>query len=805
MFGEISVQPVPLPVPGSKKSGLQIIHESQQVPGLPHTLLFHDGRQLWGRLLELTSDTIIWERPDFSAPLSIPRADVRRIILASAWESPPSDRQTVTLKLPGGDWLAGDATSTDGRTFEMRLPHGVRWTIPRDQCAWLSLGRGVAPACGLSCSPLEMAGWEFAERGARMDWKDGTLTIRGAEWISWMAVASMCLEVAFEIPAESEPGLRMWFAPFGVGRAAGADALGPGVLRCDFGSENFSWFQGEQKGPRAEVAIPAPEDRAAPVHYRVFLDYHGRRLAVVRNGRKLGHWEWEKADAFIRSSGVVYFDRAPAAVDRALRFRDLRVQPWNQIVQHDGDFAPEDGQPRDAGSAVSGELTALTENDYTFAGATRPRDDGRFIEFSGTPTPLRQADALLDFSNMGHFLVDGLTISGEVAKGRTSFASTFTAAVKDLRAIVLPGNPVASGSEARVIFGNGDELPGSVLSAASGQPLRWQSGTQVLEIAPKMVAGIAFHPPPREFPRDDRAAFVELSNGDRVHAALTDLDADMLRLEHPLLGPVEFARGVVRTLYPRAAFSPLAFASIGAPLGEGADPTPVADADAPIRLPASVTLDERYLVFSRPSIFEDLPSLRRTLPPELTRYELHWTATAILRRAPSFSVGLGSASHAEGLRLNFYYNRLTVYPTLNGQISGKPKMRKTLRPPLGPNPANKLRLLVDVAAGKSMIYLNGELLGTVSDELGKHPPGLGETVEIRLDPFSAQLGSELWIGPWDGERLVAGRDRSPRTLFANDDLIEATPVAWREGNFQIDTENGPLDIDSEKCAHPLWR
>src|SRR4051794_37952578 len=56
-------------------------------PALPaefrQVLVFHNGRQLRGELVEMTKDEIVWRRKDAGEPLRFARAEVRRIALGT--------------------------------------------------------------------------------------------------------------------------------------------------------------------------------------------------------------------------------------------------------------------------------------------------------------------------------------------------------------------------------------------------------------------------------------------------------------------------------------------------------------------------------------------------------------------------------------------------------------------------------------------------------------------------------------------------------------------------------------------------
>src|SRR5579884_4151232 len=51
-------------------------------PNYRHMLIFHDRRQLRGRVASITQDEIVFVRPGASEPLRLPKHEIRRIVLS---------------------------------------------------------------------------------------------------------------------------------------------------------------------------------------------------------------------------------------------------------------------------------------------------------------------------------------------------------------------------------------------------------------------------------------------------------------------------------------------------------------------------------------------------------------------------------------------------------------------------------------------------------------------------------------------------------------------------------------------------
>jgi hypothetical protein len=114
--------------------------------GYEHSIVFVGGGELRGHLVSLDQESVVWQRPDFSAPCRFALGEISQLILngADAWlESEYPDREDqrdppvrATAQLAGGDWLSGEIVSPDGNSFSLELD-GAVFSFRRDQARGL--------------------------------------------------------------------------------------------------------------------------------------------------------------------------------------------------------------------------------------------------------------------------------------------------------------------------------------------------------------------------------------------------------------------------------------------------------------------------------------------------------------------------------------------------------------------------------------------------------------------------------------------------------------------------------------------
>ncbi len=780
------------------------------------TLLFHHGRQLRGELEQLTKDEVVWRRKDASDVLRFPRAEVRRVVLGSVDPMTNPFGMNVeyaaakgvampllaTVKLPGSDWLRGALTSADGDSFSLAMKGGTPLTLARGQVEWLHFDAKPAPVSGLGVGPLALEGW-LTGGTPRIESKDGTLTLHGALWIGRALAAPQRFEVAFEVPAEGEDDLRLWLQPF----TPRPNSYGTGTIQFVFGRQKLKWLVYHDSTKPTEVALPAEtQAETGPVRYRVLYDGPEQRVILLRNGRELGKFslkpKLEKAGANqLRTPRGFCFDRESRNEKTPLQFRQLSVRPWDGALPETtaAGSANQDRLSAPELPGVAGRLEKVRETELVFGGKTVPLGPDTFVQFPQTPTELAEAEALLSFGEQGEVSLAELQIGDGKVRGRSVFAPALELATGSLQAIAFAPREMAPPAGDLLVFKNGDELSGALVSATTGRPLRWRlaSGSEI-EFQTDRIAGVRL----TSSAQAPLAGMVELRSGERLRGATVAFDEQQVRWQHPLLGELILNRNALWRLYPTAGKSPR---------DGGQEPErwlrDMAKAKrmmnySRVRSQSDVwlALDGRFIL--RPS---ENSSGEQTLGPacelsaDLDRFELRLGFASPSHNPGTLHLGL-VAPDGGGVSINLssYYIYLYVRKSKSGMEQINREL--TIRDKIGESARMlNLRAFVNRPAGTIDLFLNGHYLGRIGQTAAERVPGIGRS--ITMDIYSSSrapvLFSEVSITPWSGELPRFGVD-APMTVLANGDVATGAPAALRDGRWHLESEIGPLDLPAEK-------
>ena len=893
LFGDDIVRKIDV---GARFGGGEEVESAKpkpKLPGFDHALVFHDGRQLRGELVELTKSEVVWRRPDAGEPLRFARDEVRRVVLAASAESDNSEGRrmvmanmevyicamirdvaaglggiigeavaqsvtvdfaraarvpqivqtmtvqmaatmkamnggpaevsedaekktavaTATLKLPGGDWLFGGVTSADGETFALKLADGTVLAIPRAPVEWLHFGAQPAPAFGFAGSVLDLESWPVRTSGTQMEVAGGTLTLRDGWMLGRALTPPKRFEVAFEVPEESEAGLRLWIQPFGPQ----PNSYGTGTVALVFGKKEISHCIYIRKFEHKKTALPKEAAGVkGPVDYRVLYDGVGRHLAVLRNGVLLGDWKFlEDADKEEKNAAAddeernitingLCFDSEEHGNLPGLRFNRLRVQPWDGALPKSGAEEPE-GDRLTVGkeSPEMGRLESVAEKELVFSGEKKPRAEGTFIQLHKTAPSLAEADAMLVFGQQGEVSVAGLEIRGGRALGRAAFAPALDLPAAALQTIVFPRRAEKTPPPLdALVFQNGDELRGTLLSAAAGAALRWKMANgQELEMQTARLAGVRFAATGGAG-KPAATATVELRNGDRLGGEFVALDERQLRFQHAQLGTLAIAREQLWSLFPNPHFA-VCDGGGDAVAGQVSRVKKEGDGQRRALAAPSTVLDGNYIFRGQPGGSRGEESSGLNVPaaeiPE--RFELRFDATEAGENPPNFGLILGTKKNQGTLNATFNYFQL--YLSMQNPKARRQDSRNIPLRDKFPDASSRmaLRVFVDRKVGTTAFYINGALILRTGQQAAERLPGLGEVVSITASPNQADsvtILSNLWIGPWNGELPRPGEGVPPLTALANGDSAPSVPVKMGDGKFTVESEAGPLELPLEK-------
>ena len=723
-----------------------------------------------------------------------------------------AESASATLKLPGGDWLFGEVTSADGETFALKMPDSTILTIARAPVEWLYFDARPAPAYGFAGGVLDLESWPVRTAGARMEVAGGTLTLRDGSLLGRALNPPKRFEVAFTVPAGHEEGLRLWIQPFGPQ----PNSYGTGTVVLTFGAKEISRCIYIRKMDRQKSPVPKdPAEQKRPVSYRVFYDGLDRHIAVLRNGVQLGDWKFnEDSDKDVKKRPVendeheitingLCFDREQDP-QMGLQFSHLRVQPWDGFLPESGAAEPA-GDRLSAGKErpVAGRLDAITADEIVFSGVKKKRAAGTLLRLREAGPSLTEADAMLVFGQQGEVSVAGLEIRDGRARGRTAFAPEFDLPVAALQTVVFPSRPAGAEKAAdALVFRNGDELPGKLLSATAGAGLRWKmAGGQEIGLGFTHLAGVRFAAAGGVRTVGELAT-VELCNGDRLRGEFTGLDGKQLHFQHAQLGTVQIARERVWSLYPNPRFpvwdgSRDAAAWIGEPTGRGAG-------SAGPQAARWTVLDGSYIqrgAHGGAHRSQETVSLRVPLKEIPERFEFRAEATDVNGNPPNFGLVLGTKDGKTSLQASFNYFNLSLYmnsPKGRGRDSSRNVPIREKVPDASSRLA--LRVFVDRKAGTADFFLNGALVTRIGQQANERLPGLGEIVSVSASEQKEMTSilSNLWIGPWNGELPRIGAGVPAATALSNGDAAPGAPEKWHDGKFLVETAAGPLELPLEK-------
>lgn len=798
--------------------------------GYGQTLVFKDGRELRGEVVEISQDQVVWKRADASEPLRFPRSEVRRIVTETSGRNSQNlfqrffnqrGNQTkkagkpslVTLKLPGGDWLFGKVASTDGQTFAVQLGEKSQLNIPRTRIEWMHFGDAPAPAFGFSGSTLDMEGWLPAN--ATMELVNGTLTVKGSSFIGRNIAQPDRFEISFELPEDAEEGTRLWLQPFGPQ----PNCYGRGTAEIRFGRKEISHMLFLDKFTRSKDPLPKESlEEKGPVKYRVFYDEAAKRVAVLRNGRKVGDWTYldnkdpagnAAAVREFRFNGICFDNENQNPGEKPLKFNQLHMLPWDgALPKADATADDQDHFSARDGAPVSGKLEVLTEKEVTFAGTPHPTEAGTFIRFPELQdAAFAGAEAKLDFGQQGEFSVRKLEVRDGKVHCETSFSSDFELPLSALQRLTFPlGSSPASATADVIVFKNGDELAGKALFAGLPGPLRWRTANgQEVNFESSRIAGLRLAATPKAAEAEktgNGAAMIELRNGERLTGKLLALDEKQLHMEHTHLGSLALDRSQLWHLFPNAQLK----ASDGGLTPGGwkwTDPGAKVGNRAKATMESAhwVHLDGTYFIRNGGNVsyfdVSTMPGLEYQISPEMERFELRVEATGLEGQAGNFLMAL-IGKNATTLNATLSYSQLQAV-VMNPQ-GRQPNWREIpLQEKLGVNNVHRaMRLFVDTKAGTCDFVLDGVHVARIGSDKNERLQKAQYTARIVPYPNQTSILSHLWIGPWNGELPMSETETAGTTALANGDVAPGTPKVLREGKLTIDSELGELNFPLEK-------
>ncbi len=778
---------------------------AQADPAGDQVLELTDGSQLHGRLTAFGKSELMWQRGDTAEPLAFAPQDVRRITFATAPEA-AVPKTNATIKLLGSDWLTGDLLGMAAGKFRLAVAGADVIEIDRAQAEWLHIFSKTPPpdAYDGPAGAMGLAGWDTGGTSGASTWDyaDGALIARAATQLTRRFEAltdRLDIEFSASDGGNAIRGLTLWLQP---GLQSRGYSKGSVYLRFQANNITANTYDGSNMKNFSAVV---PEDKKPPkeTHYRILQDKVGGKLIIFVNGKKVADWETQGQKEPERG-GSLSWQPTYWSSNMPWTLSKVRVRPW------DGNIAP-DPRPDDAARDVltsglhpvlpgeagknassldaiggmvglnifihtqcsgrrAGTLEAITADAVKFSGREIPADGPMFIRLgrAAAGAPAAGTVARVWLAQSGEFDVSALGFRDGQLKVRTSFGGDIALPLTAVRAIEFPhriaavDKALADGGDT-LIFRNGDELRGTLLSASHDHKVQWKpmKSERPADFAVNRLAGILLANRTKPAATAQTAA-VRFRNGDWLPGELLLLDATQVLLKSPLSANLRIDRADVRALYfgrdsevpvwdgasDRQAWMKATNAdSPGshARKDEGAKRNPWRYLDGAFTIPKNTSRGG----------YGNGPSVGRTFDTLPDKVEVSFDLST--PKGPAgYSIQLFIDENRQGLMVQGGWDSAYIYDMSprkqGGAFANQPQQIEFGETIGSEGNRRSFRFLADRRTGRLVMLVNGTPVGGFGQRPGKESAKPGKTIAIVPQPVNSSVTiSNLWIGPWSGD------------------------------------------------------
>ena len=777
-----------------------------------------DGSQLHGKLTGFGKNELIWQRADTAAPLTFTPQDVKRITFGASEIAAPQ-KANATVKLVGSDWLTGDLTALQDGKFSLAIEGAGNFEIDRSKVEWLHLSKGTPPdAYEGPTGPMGLAGWDTGgQAGSAWDYADGALIARAAMPLTRRFEAlsdRMDIEFSASDGGSAVRGLTLWLHP---GLQSQGYSKGSVYLRFQANNITANAYDGSNM---KNLSANMPEEKNAPkeTRYRILHDRRGGKLVIFVNGKKVADWD-TPPQADPAKGGSLSWQPTYWSSNMAWTLSKLRVRPWDGSLEPDpkGDETAKDlisnqlqvvnppkitgwpiinGEPVDPNAKPvlkplrhAGALEVISADSVKFSGTEMPRKDPLFIRLNRAAAgdPPAGSVARVWLAQRGEFDVTALGFRDGQFKVRTSFAGDITLPITAVRAIEFPhrlaaaDKVIADGGDT-LIFRNGDELRGTLVSANHDQKVKWKpvKGTQPAEFPVTKLAGILLSKRAKPADKDAKppTAAVRFRNGDWIPGDLLHLDKQQLHLHSSVAANLQIDRTGIRAIY----FGQ----NSEVPVWDGAsDPQSwmktanleMYGGRRPAKEEASKRNPWRYLdgAFNLPrntsrNGYNNGPNIGRTFENLPDKVEVSFEISTPKTQA-GYSLQLFHDERQQGLMIQGGWDSAYIYdmsPRKNGGVFFNQPQQIEFGESVGSEGNRRtFRFLADRRTGKLVMIVNGIPVGGfgLKSGTGKESPKPGKGIAIVPQPMNSSVTiSNVWVGPWSGDapEIPKGGRKNPR-------------------------------------------
>jgi hypothetical protein len=773
---------------------------AQPDPAGDQVLELTDGSQLHGKLTAFGKSELLWQRADTAEPLTFSPQDIKRIVLGGG-ELVPAQKANATVKLTGGDWLTGDLSALQNGKFRLAIEGAGIIEIEREKVEWLHLSKTPPPdAYEGPSGPMGLAGWDTggpAGAGA-WDYADGALVARAAMPLTRrFEVLSDRMDIEFSASdgGNAIRGLTLWLQP---GLQSRGYSKGSVYLRFQANNISANSYDGSNM---KNFSANVPEEKNPPkeTRYRILQDRRGGKVIIFVNGKKVADWDTQGVQDSAQG-GSLSWQPTYWSSNMAWTLSKVRVRPWDGSTEPDSkpgeagkdllsnlnsavpkaDYtgwpvvngAPNDHKPAPpVETRRAGSLEAISPDSVKFSGREIPRIDPIFIRLNrnAVADPPTGAVARVWLAQRGEFDVTALGFRDGQIRMRTSFGGDIALPLTAVRAIEFPhrlaatDRALAEGGDT-LIFRNGDELHGTLLSASHDQKVQWKpvKGEKPVEFATERLAGILLANRAKPAARAPTAA-VRFRNGDWLPGELLLLDKQQLRLKSPIAENLQLDRAGIRAIY----------------FGQNSE-VPVWDGASDRQSWMKATNAEmyggrrgmkddtvkrnpwRYLdgAFNLPrntsrNGYGNGPNIGRTFDTLPDKVELSFELST--PRGPAgYSIQLFNDENRPGLMIQGGWDSAYIYdmsPRKQGGVFFNQPQQIDFGESVGSEGNRRhFRFLADRRTGRLVMIVNGTPVGQFGQKPGKESAKPGKGIAIVPQPMNSSVTvSNIWLGPWSGD------------------------------------------------------
>lgn len=799
-------------------------------PSLPydpagiHIVEFTDSSILHGTLTELANEEMVLKRSDASSLLKFPIKSVTKMTFDTEVEADAPQPKT-TVQFTTGDWMVSDVLMIRDGKAELRLANQQRVTVDRDWLSWVCFSRNQAP--DVFHGPDSMDGW--TSNGA---WSCENQVLRCKQMGNIgrnFSIVPDRLDLQFEM--EKSEVQKNFMLSFNFARrpekndSADAPTSAWSQVRLNEG-QLYVYAASGNENKNSSRTLPRlalkPNDEGK-FHYRLLFDRVGGKISIYINGKLVADQE-TPAMAPGDWSGDLKFQPMRWGSDADWSISKVDMVPWDgNLPQADGSTTPArlDSLTLQTGEIKTGRLESLLGAVVRFRSAAGvediPRDSVSMLRLHKPAGALEMPVATgptAVLTDRGELHLQRIALAeGSFVLG-TAFAGDLALPQKSVTSLSFPHKveedlPVAD----KLVFRNGDQLRGALLTAAHDAPVRWKSAGGVeLEFQTKRVGGVLLAPR-KAVPLEPGDSVVRFRNGDWLGGMLLGMDDKAVHLKSAFGNEFSIERAKVQTLYLSEPAKAAIWEGATDPDSwwkghQGKSTNWVSNGSGGVSQTGArgkIYLDGAYLLPAQTGVNGGIGKIIEGLPERL---EVSFDA-ATASNGVAFNLQLFYEKQANnGLMIQIWQGGMYIYDLSPRSKKGMAAAGQPLQIQWGDKIDNsakrhRFQIFADRRSRKITVFVDDVQLAHFARKGGDQEEGLwgnGVAFNTNNGGSSPTIFSRIWVAPWNGQTPTtkpkeAGKES---VALANGDESFAKIKSASTKSFTIDFEGEPLEIPRNK-------